>query len=401
MPVRRELQTQGMVLCGEDDGDIDLALLEKVDSVLRRRIYLRNIRRVYRRNEKQERLELMDKVVGLEAQLKKLQTPSSKSQTQDTPKSLLSWAIVAETLADEKNAVVAENSSLKHDIAKYKSFGEGMQKWVAAQHTAVRSKRGKNLPRQINMDLMHLWAQLSAENVPRRIRALPSWHNTTLFAEPSLRKMGKQWITQQMFHNTERMYQTFSFPPFESDTPCFYINFEYDDVKYDAVLCRQYGDSRDFDVVCDLYRYRLCDELAVEGPARTLINTIKEQDDLTTLHQMTTRDGEWINLVCSEYREDGRSFFVVQQIIDDELLVHDNSRLRNRMSWIDVRRMPDGSTKKRLICFQSQSFTKADGAVPLEEEVAMWGLYLAAEMKNEAKAMTFKRYLENQLQHAL
>ncbi|CAK4618607.1 unnamed protein product, partial [Aphanomyces euteiches] len=87
MPVRRELQTQGMVLCGEDDGDIDLALLEKVDSVLRRRIYLRNIRRVYRRNEKQERLELMDKVVGLEAQLKKLQTPSSKSQTQDTPKS--------------------------------------------------------------------------------------------------------------------------------------------------------------------------------------------------------------------------------------------------------------------------------------------------------------------------
>lgn len=41
---------------------------------------------------------------------------------------------------------------------------------------------------------------------------MPTWRHTTLLGDAPARKMGFDWITQQLYHNTDRVLQACQFP---------------------------------------------------------------------------------------------------------------------------------------------------------------------------------------------
>ncbi|KAH9117216.1 hypothetical protein AeMF1_008978 [Aphanomyces euteiches] len=382
----------------DEQVELDLPSLEKLDKVLRRRIYLRNIRRTYRHREKQERLQLLDTLSELEAKLQCLKQPRTTVDTDADDggrkaTSTLTWEDVAEAMREENSLAELENKFLKHEVERVVAFGRQIQRWIFIQNGANPKGSLKSRDQRKEKHML-------IENIPRRIVQVPTWRDTTLFADPELRKLGKQWITQLLYHNTDRMFQSYWFPQIESPSSYIYVDAEFDENTYNLVFCRQYEDITPFERLCELYRRELCDQLAVEGSTRIRENTVKEQEEHTIQHQMITRCGEVINLVCGEFHEEGRSLFVAQQIIDDELFLHDH-RMRNRMCWIEIRAMPNGKCKKRLLCYQTHCFTKTESAVPLAVEVSTWGLQFAPGMSDEKKAMAYKKWLQNQLQYAL
>ncbi|ETV63586.1 hypothetical protein H257_19486, partial [Aphanomyces astaci] len=60
-----------------------------------------------------------------------------------------------------------------------------------------------------------------------------SWRHASLLNDPATRKLGKEWITEHMFHNTDAIFHQYGFPPRESFEHLLHdFNFTFDDNGY-------------------------------------------------------------------------------------------------------------------------------------------------------------------------
>ncbi|RHZ15397.1 hypothetical protein DYB26_015966 [Aphanomyces astaci] len=62
-----------------------------------------------------------------------------------------------------------------------------------------------------------------------------AWHSATLVADPSARNLGKEWLTQQMYHN---MHEPFAlFPVVSYDEDFYQFDFQASDEHGDHFTC--------------------------------------------------------------------------------------------------------------------------------------------------------------------
>ncbi|RHZ09041.1 hypothetical protein DYB26_002756 [Aphanomyces astaci] len=117
---------------------------------------------------------------------------------------LLPWHEVARSLADLRMLSESQNQALKAQLVEHEALVREMYHWTTTYH--------------IKPFLDHNRA---------------SWRHASLLNDPATRKLGKEWITEHMFHNTDAIFHQYGFPPRDSFEHLLHdFNFTFDDNGY-------------------------------------------------------------------------------------------------------------------------------------------------------------------------
>ncbi|RHY32969.1 hypothetical protein DYB32_002069 [Aphanomyces invadans] len=148
-------------------------------------------RLAYNRAKQQEyRLRIKDAIATCQAQVVQLEAELRRVASIPAPSRIrvptLSWQDVAEALADSVDDVQTDYASLVRERDARQELLRQMLSFVEIHHHVGRSA-------------------LSGTD--------RNWTNVTLLTHAASRRLGMEWITGHLYHNTERMLARFAFPP--------------------------------------------------------------------------------------------------------------------------------------------------------------------------------------------
>ncbi|KAF0685804.1 hypothetical protein As57867_022256, partial [Aphanomyces stellatus] len=157
-------------------------MLEIVDKVLQRRQYYRDKQRAHRRKLAQESADEDDEIARLRATIADLQQQLPISALSATGSDgALSWHLVA-------------------GVFRANSWRSMANRRTLLEQTLANDVLTRNMRRFVSLNLQAL---------PTRPRCI-MWQPATLLAQPEARKLGKEWLTQRMYHHTdEALHRSF------------------------------------------------------------------------------------------------------------------------------------------------------------------------------------------------
>ncbi|RQM31215.1 hypothetical protein B5M09_012621 [Aphanomyces astaci] len=157
-----------------------------------RRRYFRDKQREYRRKLNVEGAAIDAELVHLRSirdSLRAMEHPPVR-EASDGP---LSWCSIATVFKREAHRVLTDRQSLVTQTQEYRTLMQAMQRFVVM-------------------------------NIPLPMSRSNSWYCATLAAEPSARTLGKEWLTQQLYHNMHKPFA--SFPAVSYGDECFHIDVQ-------------------------------------------------------------------------------------------------------------------------------------------------------------------------------
>ncbi|RHY41666.1 hypothetical protein DYB30_013001 [Aphanomyces astaci] len=243
---------------------------------------------------------------------------------------------------------------------------------------------------QAQIECEQVLAELKEWMAMSTIHATPSTHRTswrdfTLLAHPTSRRLGKQWITQQMYHNLDRAFMQHGMPPphplavSSPDNMHHSMDLEFSDDGHCFVQKAQKIWPLPLETVVALFRRHTGSMFTLDAftPVHSQIAT--EEDGNTTLHVYPpcASGGFSFSLLCGEFHSHDRTVLVIQQLQGDEAIPTANHhRLRKRMVWIELRRESPTSTYERILNITWHDTTPDGVDVSLDELAARWGVDL-------------------------
>ncbi|RHY87869.1 hypothetical protein DYB37_012965 [Aphanomyces astaci] len=257
---------------------------------------------------------------------------------------------------------------------------------------------------QAQIECEQVLAELKEWMAMSTIHATPSTHRTswrdfTLLAHPTSRRLGKQWITQQMYHNLDRAFMQHGMPPphplavSSPDNMHHSMDLEFSDDGHCFVQKAQKIWSLPLETVVALFRRHTGSMFTLDAftPVHSQVSTLylsistqvmqiaTEEDGNTTLHVYPpcASGGFSFSLLCGEFHSHDRTVLVIQQLQGDEAIPTANHhRLRKRMVWIELRRESPTSTYERILNITWHDTTPDGVDVSLDELAARWGVDL-------------------------
>ncbi|KDO19389.1 hypothetical protein SPRG_15130 [Saprolegnia parasitica CBS 223.65] len=205
-----------------------------------------------------------------------------------------------------------------------------------------------------------------------------SWQLTTLWADPTSRKLGIDWITRARMHNTDSMMLQYGFP--SSNVPILDFDMkELENETFEYVWRDQLVLHHPHDLVLDVMRYRL--DQTMKGTQWRSPDSIALEKDIVqeighTRYQRTLRGSlerpvEYMNFIWREFHLPERTIIVGQNITDDATL-HASPQSRYMMFWYVLDRVNAFQTKLRVLAVSSHYFN-ARGYVSRDDEFALIG----------------------------
>ncbi|RHY88078.1 hypothetical protein DYB35_008822 [Aphanomyces astaci] len=296
----------------ESMDDLNTDLLEAADIKLQKNMYQREKQGKYRQQERALRVQLRNRIAVLEAILLRAKRRGSL---------MLSWEDIALTMREEHDLAQVENRRLDQQVRHVRTLLHDMKRWV------------------------HATLSVSPSHVKS------TWHNFTLLQHPESRKLGMEWITQQLYHNLDSVQQRYGFPSMFSTVTEDDLNVVFDDSGCYQFIRRH-----------ELFMQNSLDELRGVMQAdiwQFMINYAR-------LHS---------NFLSREFVEGNRIVYVGQQMHEDEAAPTIKLQ-RNRHVWYILQAIAPSVTKIRMLFVVSSSFSKW-GQTPLDEEArGFWGLDL-------------------------
>ncbi|KAG9399552.1 hypothetical protein AC1031_011944 [Aphanomyces cochlioides] len=300
------------------------------DQLAAKRQYFRDRQREHRKKTRFKQSKLLREIQDMEALLEMAKTKGIRPVLKPSSKRdlLLPWQVVAHALKE------AREISEREKIELYRR--------INANTTVIRDME--------RFTLMH--------------QSVPSWRHVSLMANPESRRLGKSWITTQMFMNKTRMFQEYKFPPPDSTERYSHYDVVFTEECYFLIQRSQNFFETSMEAFRRMNHRRLCSLLLLAACVDQEQNA--EEPDM---RRQITHMGECVNLLLGEFWSGtDQCTHVVQQIQDDECWPHDY-RQRNRSTWIEMTHVGPKRTKIRALSIISQSRTSR-GFVPRKEESA-------------------------------
>ncbi|KAF0690167.1 Aste57867_18417 [Aphanomyces stellatus] len=320
---------------GIDDAaeELDTDLLEAADVKLQKNMYQREKQGKYRQQERDLRAHLRNRVKDLEAALLRAKRRGSL---------MLSWEDIALTMREEHDLTRFENGRLQTQVRQVRALVHDMKKWVRATLAVA----------------------------PSSVQS--TWRNFTLLQHPESRKLGMEWITQQLYHNLDYVQQQYGFPSMYSSVVEDDLNVMFDENgcyqfirRHEVFMHNSIEDLRGV-MGADIWQFMI-------NYAR--LNICYDTPNETIRHQTLEGAYEVSNFLSREFVEPDRIVYVGQQMHEDELAPTMKLQ-RNRHVWYILQRITPTVTKIRMLFVVSSSFSEG-GQTPLHEEArGFWGLDL-------------------------
>ncbi|KAF0694734.1 Aste57867_14410 [Aphanomyces stellatus] len=370
--------------CMEDTDDEDLLQITG-DAKLKRRIYDRKKQRRYREALVTETTQLRALIADLELQVTHLtvrkhgKKGSGSSSRESSPTKeranddddeggggpFLSWKDVAVALRDDLHLQHQTTHVLEQKTAMYRDLISKMATWVTSSSTT---------------------------QIGRPLRPMANWRHVSLPADPIARQCGMQWITQQLYHNADAMFDRYAFPN-APHAVADDMHFDFTDIDcYQFVFRFQIEVFVPASVLATHFMQNVWSYVMVGVvlPSTTTERTIST-DGL--VHHLIQTPMEFANLISRAFYEPTRVVLVGQQIHDDEAEPHDHPQ-RHRMLWFSLDALTPTRTRIRLLYLTSQSFTRT-GFTPLEDEARMWRCDLSDCATDALKLAHFQAYVKS------
>ncbi|ETV78660.1 hypothetical protein, variant 2 [Aphanomyces astaci] len=229
--------------------EIDCGLvLDAVNKVLMRRAYFREKQRSHRRRERDDIHQLRKQAEELETQAQRLRLRVNprRMQSRQPPEDSdggLSWHAIAAMFRHETRLTLAENADLVKTLRSHCSLLTRMQLWVAHN-----------------------------DKVPSTPPTSIRWEKVMLSDDPAIRKLTKEWATQQMYHNTAAAFQAF---PTSFDSNEFSVcDLTVSDLWVNFVDYSQYVWHAPMEVAAYVLRYHLHELLSTRDMSSVNRHTV-------------------------------------------------------------------------------------------------------------------------------
>ncbi|ETV99581.1 hypothetical protein, variant [Aphanomyces invadans] len=288
----------------------DSALAEKL---LRRRLYNREQQRRHRYHKAEEAARLRIEVARLEDKKAKVADGRHVDET-DT---MLPWKEVCCAILESIEDTSQANRSLQK-----------------------RSRRNQDLIQRITS-----WISSCRVPIVSHLDDKRTWRHVTLLSHPPTRKLGFDWITQQLYYNANPMFQSNNFPSLASRE---YLGDFHCDTSVDDSFQYTWRVQRDLHIPFDQVVRTIQDKVvhyligAAWSKEWSTVNVLPPVPlDTPLLREIggkiaygrTHRSAdEDVNFLCREFSEDGKITIVAQHIHDDENLQQCKVQC-NRMFW--------------------------------------------------------------------
>ncbi|OQR80671.1 hypothetical protein ACHHYP_17351 [Achlya hypogyna] len=139
-----------------------------------RNAYQREMQRIYRKAEADERKRLQDTVATLEAAL----------VTERLARSLLPWRDVADALGNASKASIEKNVTMRRRVMHAAVLARAMHDYVSRLLATSATLHGR----------------------------IETWQHVSLLSSQAARSLGFDWITRQLYHNTNAVLAANDFP---------------------------------------------------------------------------------------------------------------------------------------------------------------------------------------------
>ncbi|KAF0697258.1 Aste57867_12030 [Aphanomyces stellatus] len=295
--------------------------------------------RAYRKLKKHEMATLKDLQAELRTHVQFLQDARA-TRAATLP---LAWKDIAKELVHEAEAARTHGRALRRKIYEQLALLREMVHFVAAA--------------------------TSPTTVSTRFDPLSSaWRDFSLPSNPSSRTLAKDWISKQLYHNMDKMFEHYAFPRITSDERVWFdMQITFPETGAVNVVRRQFDSNESLDDIRGKMRENCFHILhSIMAMRVSTGETLREQDGRTRLHSVITANREHINVLCGEFNRVGRVSFVLRQILQDDAAVHGEDvpttpfRKRHRLVWYDACELPNGCTRKRILILQSHSFVDGE-----------------------------------------
>ncbi|RQM29202.1 hypothetical protein B5M09_005071 [Aphanomyces astaci] len=316
------------------------AMYEVADKIPPRRQYFREKQREYRRKRIADGDAFKAQCVHLQSILARLQTGRPSSMVpRDASDGPLSWHSIAIVFKSEAHRVLKDHQSLITQTQEYQSLTQAMQRFV----------------------MMNISPPMSRSN---------AWQNATLAADPSARNLGKEWLTQQMYHN---IHEPFALLPAVS----------YDDEFFDIDV--QMTD--DGDPFMRMERVQFTWPGTVQMFRRLIESNMRAVVEETTantrLVHTTTPNGMFMNTLQGRFVEADRFVMVIREVEVDEVYMCDPQH-KQRHLMTEVRQISPSHVLLRIVSLASHLFRANGGFVSVDEYAATRGIDLTGIGDKEA-----------------
>ncbi|KAF0697899.1 Aste57867_11431 [Aphanomyces stellatus] len=321
---------------GADDGSVMLAI---VDKVLQRRQYFREKQRMHRLKVAKESAAEEDEIAVLRAVVGELEAQIPEVVGAVGSDGALSWSLVASVFRTNSRRSLASRHAL-------------------AEQTSANDSLTKNMQRFVSLNL----------HTPAIQGANATWQPATLLAEPDARKLGKEWLTQRMYHHTDACLR--NFPDVPKDQQFAHIDA---DVSSDGALKLVEATQSIWPGTMESFRYFLTHHmhsLLFHDPAEVII----EHTANTRLYRKLTKKGSLVNYLQGSFVEADRMIVVLRQIEADEAIDEPSYRQQYHfMAWLEIRPLSDTHIVTRLLTHQSQHFRpNGQGFLSPDEQAELW-----------------------------
>ncbi|CAK4695335.1 hypothetical protein LEN26_001151 [Aphanomyces euteiches] len=318
--------------------------VEDVEKRKRRRAYMRGMMKLYRDEFRIEMTYLRNREERLKRQISQLVRAKCPGGTAENVLGPLSWNEVSLALKEDHQDASTTQKSLQKQVDEWRRVVETMQEWVQAHTTIPESPNA----------------------------AISTWRNTTLLADPIPRQLGKQWITKQMLHNADRVFQLYEFQAMDKPydlydleaIPTLLGGFEY-------IHRRQFDINHSVADLLALYRDTLGTLISPDAAWHTKV--ADEKCHGTKLHTLYNSNDEVMHLLSGAFPHGDRTIFVVQEILHDELLPKIKPKQRHRMLWYDILALSPSKTRLQCLYIYSQCVDVDGHPIPFEDEARSWG----------------------------
>ncbi|RLO06592.1 hypothetical protein DYB28_001876 [Aphanomyces astaci] len=298
---------------------------EVADKTLARRRYFREKQRAHRRKLNSDGAIVKAQIEHLQPILDGLQAsiPPPSMAPREASDGPLSWHSIAIVFKREAHRVLTDHQSLVTQTQEYQSLTKAMQRFV----------------------MMNIPSPMSRSN--------DAWHSATLAADPSARNLGKEWLTQHMYHN---IHEPFTLLPAAS--------YDDDFFKFDIQA------SDDGDPITGM------DRMQFSWPG----TVVEETTPNTRLFHTITPKGIFVNSLQGHFVEANRFIMVMRQVEHDEAHLCDPlHKQQHTMSWCvrtstEVRQVSPTHILLRVVSHVSHIFRPGGGFVSVDEFAALRGV---------------------------
>ncbi|OQR96487.1 hypothetical protein THRCLA_07268 [Thraustotheca clavata] len=211
-------------------------------------------------------------------------------------------------------------------------------------------------------------------NVPSPNRPF-AFLNATLAADATARRLGMDWLSQHLYHNTDLMLNYAMFPAVGNDT--YTLVRDCSDGLYDVLSRIQINYNRSLEDTFSALKPRLWSILRGETLpfySEFLDPEITASIDPDMLYRrMVNSPGESVYFVAREFRSTDRIVLVLGNFANDELHAP-NKRWTPSLLWAVVERQGPNQTRVRLVMFNGP-YVVNNKTLTWEEEFDQFDLF--------------------------